>query len=172
MAFICSAATASAQYEIFIRFTPTNGAPALPGTSVDAKLPGRDGWSLIDGYTLGAQTDAAGIRASFIDLETSGVMTSATPNIFETLASGRSFALVEIAVKRPGDTSAFLNYDLKPVRFTAQNWTGATGAPFPTETLRMNYTALRIRYRPQNSDGSLGTLVTGQWNIVSGTPTF
>jgi len=172
IAFICWAATASAQYDVFIRFTPTNGAPALPGTSVDARLPGRDGWSVIDGYALGAQTDAGGTRTSFIDLETSSVVTGSSPAVFETLASGRSFALVELAIKRSGDTTAFLNYDLKSVRFTAQNWSGATGGSFPREALRMGYTALRIRFRPQNPDGSLGSLVTGQWNVVTGTPTF
>lgn len=173
-------AAARAQVDIFIKFTPTNAAPTIPGDGTDTHFPGNQGWFVVQDFSLGSTNgvviqDANPGKTGFLEMSVGKDVNKASPIIFQTLAASQMQGFVQLVLRRSGGTSAsspFLTYEFRNAYFTGQEWGGQAGGAVPSERLRMVYAAFRITYRPQNPDGTLGTAVTGQWNQQNNTATF
>src|SRR5207247_3610375 len=66
----------------------------------------------------------------------------------------------------------YLSYDFKLVAVKSVEWSGSSGDDVPEETVVFEYGALKIGYKPQNKDGTLGKLVERAWNKVTNSTNF
>jgi type VI secretion system secreted protein Hcp len=88
--------------------------------------------------------------------------------LFQNCCSGKHFPKATIALqKSTGGTSGetYLTYDFEKVFITHVSWAGNTsGGDSPQETVSFTYEAVKIAYKAQNADGSLGAQQMGGWN--------
>lgn len=173
------AASRAQAVEIFIKFTPAVGAPAIVGESSDVVYPGNQGWfevkdfsfSVVNSNSIGSASGGAGAgRAAFKEANLNKVLNVNSPALFRALTTGSHYDTVQMVVRKPTSpqNQASLIFDFKLAFVTSQTFAGAQGDDFVSEKLGIIYGAIRITHRPLNSTGTgYGTSVIGQWNQVN-----
>ena len=63
----------------------------------------------------------------------------------------------------------YLTFEFNVVFTTSIKWSGSSDEA-PTETITFEYESLRVTYRPQNPDGSLGDSVSRCWDVCRNQP--
>jgi type VI secretion system Hcp family effector len=97
-----------------------------------------------------------------------------TPTLFQLCAAGTNFKFVDFLIRKStgADTAAseiYLAYGLEDVIIKSVAYSGNPDAP--TETLSLEYRALKVGYQAQNPDGTAAAAFTYRsWDQVANTP--
>ena len=170
---VWSATTASAQIQMFVKFTATNGAPVITtGDSTNTVYPGSAGWSVLGNFTLGGQT--SGSVFSFNTPTFNKTVNQATPTLFQAMATTAYSYNVTVVVVKPNTTGgqAYLTYDFRRASIIEQDLSGSQGDDNPAEVLKVAPQAVRLTYQTILANGNLGTTYTGMWNVICNCSTF
>ena len=171
--------------DIFLKLVGAADGAAVKGEGRDEQYPGSEGWFALNSFslgientvTLGSASGGAGAgKAAFMDLELEKPLDSASPTMFQALASGKRFDSAQLVVRRGGGTEvpeAYLVYEFKVVYLSSQKWSGSDGDDVPGESVRMIYGALKITYKPSDpKTGKPGSPIEGKWNGIENNDSF
>jgi len=112
-------------------------------------------------------TSASGATLSAVTI-TKGI-DSASPKLFVASAKGTTYATAKISADRTGVQSAtFATLTLGTVKIASFRQVADRTNGF-TETITLKFSKATLSFKPQNADGSLGTAVTGCWNLITRT---
>lgn len=174
---LASTALSQAQVEVFMRIPTSPESPGLLGDSNDTVYKGSEGWSRIRSFSLGVEivyavTNRGGStsgKAGAIALDIGKEVSVVSPPIFAALAKGVQFGKLELVVRKPGTRTGegYLKYEFGLAAPSLQKWTGSSEEP--KETIRFEYSSLRMTFRPQSATGELGTPVVTTWNFIFNT---
>ncbi len=172
-------------FDAFVKFTPAAGASeAIEGESTDKTF---TGWFEIKEFSFGientlnitsASSGAGAGKAEFKEFTIKKQTDKASPILACTCGKGGHYEKVELKLRKSGakggavSGDVYLAYDFKLVAVKSVEWSGSSGDDVPEETVVFEYGALKIGYKPQNKDGTLGKLIERSWNKVTNSATF
>ena len=111
-------------------------------------------------------------KASFQDLHVIMSVSRASPQLFLACAQGRHIKTAVLTCRKTGgrDQHDFLRYTLSGALVSSYHTEGQAEDGVPVDEVSFKYAQLKIEYRPQKVDGSLGAPVTAGWNLKTNEP--
>jgi len=92
----------------------------------------------------------------------------ASPLLFLAACTGKHLPTAVLTVQRAGEVPfAYLTITLSNVFVTSVADALEAGTGLPLEQVHLEYAAIKVSYRTQNPDGSLGATVTEGFNFVT-----
>jgi type VI secretion system secreted protein Hcp len=172
-------------FDAFVKFYPAAGSSEpIDGESTDSMF---KGWFEIKEFSFGientlnitsASSGAGAGKAEFKEFTIKKQTDKASPILASTCGKGGHYDKVELRLRKSGakggatSGDVYLSYDFKLVAVKSVEWSGSSGDDVPEETVVFEYGALKIGYKPQNKDGTLGKLVERAWNKVTNSTNF
>ena len=82
-------------------------------------------------------------------------------------ATGEHIKKAVLFVRKQGkDQQEFYIITLEDLLVSSYRSGDSTGGnPVPTDQFSLNFAKIKYEYKPQNKDGSLGSTITGTWNL-------
>jgi type VI secretion system secreted protein Hcp len=108
------------------------------------------------------------------DLTVTAPTSKATPKLLVACASARHFPQARLSCANVGQHPAdFLVITLKAVLVSALSVAGSSGTASnrPLDEISLSFDEIEISYRQQNPNGTLGSPITGAWNVRTNTGT-
>jgi type VI secretion system secreted protein Hcp len=111
-------------------------------------------------------------KATFQDLHVVMNVNRASPQLFLACAQGRHFKTAVLTCRRAGgrEQHDFLRYALSDVLVSSYHTAGQAEDGVPVDEVSFKYAQLKIEYRPQKVDGSLGAPMAAGWNLKTNEP--
>jgi type VI secretion system secreted protein Hcp len=141
------------------------------GESQDSKHPGAielGSFSLANANAGSAAHGGGGGagKVSFDDLIITMKANRAGPTLFEACASGKHFAKAQLfARKQGGNQQDYLVITIEDFLVSSFQSDGSTtGDIVPVDQVMFNFAKIKVEYRPQNPDGTLGAPITTGWD--------
>ncbi len=171
-------------FDAFLNFIPAGAAEKVTGESTDTQF---KGWFEIKEFSFGientlnissASTGAGAGKAEFKEFTIKKQTDKASPSLAITCGQGGHYELVQLRLRKSGAKTSggagdvYLSYDFKLVAVKSIEWSGSSGDDVPEETVIYEYGALKIGYKPQNKDGTLGSVIERSWNKVTNSQNF
>lgn len=105
-------------------------------------------------------------RAKFDAVTFSHYVDRATPNLMEYCSSGKHVHLVELSCCKAGNGSQeYMRVTLNDCIIVTAAPKGVTDTPRVIERVGISYSKIRVEVREQNANGSMGTSITGTWDV-------
>jgi type VI secretion system secreted protein Hcp len=145
----------------------------IKGESTSAQHPDE---VVVDSWTWGVEADPTPVgggagagagKPGFSDLTFSHRVDRASPELWKACATGRHIREAILTVSRNGAPSQdYIIIKLKDVIVTSAAMADASAdALAPIETVSLAFAKLDYAYRPQNSNGTLGTAVSFKYDV-------
>jgi len=117
----------------------------------------------------GAGTGSTRRRGNVVveDVTLSRSVDKASPALMLKCASGEHIEKLELAAKKPGATDDYYTVTFEDCNCTSFNQS-AGGGEEPVESVSFTYSKVKVEYKPQNDDGSLGDPIIAEWNFEGG----
>lgn len=151
----------------------------VDGESTDAKHRGEINvinWSFGESQS-GAGTRSTGVprtaeRANFQDFKFTMRTNKASPKLFQNCAEGKHLKEALLTVRRAGkEQQDFLQVWLSEVMVSSFVNLGSSGTTTePVEEIMLNFAKIKISYKPQKADGTLGSPEVAGWDLTSNKP--
>jgi len=144
----------------------------ISGESLDSKHKGEievESWSWGESNPAqpggGGGGGAAG-KVQIQDLAFTTRFSKASPQLILACASGKHFKDAVLTARKAGKgQQEFLTFSLSDVLVSAYQTGGAGGDVFPGDSVSLNFSKIRVEYKPQNPDGSLGSSIKAGWDV-------
>ena len=122
-------------------------------------------WGVQGGASGGAGSGSG--KPTFQDLHVATLISKASPLLLAACATGTHIKTVTLhGVKAGGQAQEFLTYTLSDVVVTGvQQGDADSGAP--VEHVSFGFRKVKVDYRPQKADGSLGAAVTFAYDVAA-----
>jgi len=165
--------TTAAAVDTFLTLTTTSGT-TIQGESKDAAHPDA---IVISSYkfetdnpnTIGSATGGAGAgKIKFGEFSITKTVDKSSPVLFQAEAAGEHYTKAVLTVRKAGGTQDYLTITLGTV-FVSSIVHQSNGV-VPTETISFVFGTLQVDYAPQKTDGTLGSVIHGGWDIVQNLP--
>jgi type VI secretion system secreted protein Hcp len=90
----------------------------------------------------------------------------ASPNIMLACASGKHIKSAKLTCRKAGgEQEEYLTFTLSDCLISSYQTGGSGGGDVPIESVSINFAKVEMQYKPQGSDGSLGSLVKTGWDL-------
>jgi type VI secretion system secreted protein Hcp len=111
-------------------------------------------------------------KAIFQDLNVVMNVSQASPQLFLACAQGRHIKSAVLTCRKAGgrEQRDFLRYTFADVLVASYQTNGQAEGGVPVDEVSFKYAQVKIEYRPQKADGSLGAPVTSGWNLKTNEP--
>ena len=126
-------------------------------------------WGVANPTSVGTGTGLTSGKSQHADFSIVKSVDKSSPTLFQKCCGGQHFPKATVALQKTtgvgGD--AYLTFDFSKLHVTHISWsgTGTANHDTPTETVSFAYEEVKISYKPQNADGSLGAQVMAGWNV-------
>ncbi len=129
-------------------------------------------WGVSQQGSTSAGAGGGAGKANFQDLHVVMNVSQAGPQLFLACAQGRHIKTAILTCRKAGgrDRHDFLRYTLSDVLVSSYQTNAQAEDGVPVDEVSFKYTQLKVEYRPQKADGSLGTPVTAGWNLKTNEP--
>ncbi len=126
-------------------------------------------WGVLGGSAGVTGGGAGSGKATFQDLAVVTSISKASPLLLKACATGTHITTVVLHGVKPGERPLeFLTYTLSDAVVTSvQQGDADTGAP--VEHVSFGFRKVKVDYRPQKADGSLGPAVTFSYDVATNT---
>jgi len=153
--------------------------PALAAVNLYLKLDGIDGesqdkahlgWIDILSYRFGVTNSVGGAqgtgRATFSELSVTKVVDKSSPSLLFDTASVTHIenGLLDVVEAGQPSSKPFLEY--KFTNLLVSDYSVGSGGDRPEESLSLNFTKIQFTAFPQNPDGTFGTPITMDWDVI------
>jgi type VI secretion system secreted protein Hcp len=124
-------------------------------------------WSFGETNSGTARTGGAGAgKVNMQNFKFTMRTNKASPKLFQACASGEHLQSAVLSVRRPGkDTSDFLQIWLSEVLVSSFVNMGSSGGTDPMEEIMLNFSKIKVSYKPMKADGSLEGSVEAGWDV-------
>lgn len=142
-----------------------------PGSSTDSK---HKGWMDIIsfGFAVSQSSSAhsgggSGVgKANFEELIIVKKTCRASPNLMKHCASGKHLDQLVLSICKVGDgPQEYMKITLNEVFITSTSIISNTESPHVMERVGVSFGKIKMEFKDQNPDGSLGAAVTGAWDV-------
>lgn len=147
----------------------------IDGESTDATHKGEIqllsfAWGASNPSNVGSQTGGAGAgKVSLSDFSFTATTSKASPQLFVKCATGSHLPAVQLTARRRGRGSAeFIKLKLVDALVSSYQTSGAAGT-LPIDSVTLGFSQVTYSYYPQNAGGTVGTPVTGSWDVTKNT---
>ena len=144
----------------------------ISGESLDSKHKGEievESWSWGESNPAQPGGDGGGGAAGKVQIQDLAFTTrfsKASPQLILACASGKHFKDAVLTARKAGKgQQEFLTFSLSDVLVSAYQTGGAGGDVFPGNSVSLNFSKIRVEYKPQNPDGSLGSSIKAGWDV-------
>jgi type VI secretion system secreted protein Hcp len=129
-------------------------------------------WGLSQQRTTSASGGAGASKASFQDLHVVINVSQASPQLFLASAAGRHIETAVLTCRKVGASPQqdFLKYTLSDVLVASYHTDGQAEDSVPVDEVSFTYAQIKVEYRPQRPDGSMGAPITAGWNLKTNEP--
>jgi type VI secretion system secreted protein Hcp len=129
-------------------------------------------WGLSRQRATSTGGGAGASKADFQDLHVVTNVSQASPQLFLASAAGRHIETAILTCRKVsgGTQQDFLKYTLTDVLVASYHTDGQAEDSVPVDELSFTYAQIKVEYRPQRPDGSLGTPITAGWNVKTNEP--
>ena len=129
-------------------------------------------WGLSQQRTTSTGGGAGASKASFQDLYVVTNVSQASPQLFLASAAGRHIETAVLTCRKAGRSpqQEFLKYTLSDVLVASYHADGQAEDSVPVDEVSFTYAQIKVEYRPQRADGSLGAPITAGWNLKTNEP--
>jgi type VI secretion system secreted protein Hcp len=129
-------------------------------------------WGLSRQSTTSAGGGAGAGKATFQDLHVVMNVSLASPQLFLACAVGRHIETAVLTCRKAGGSHQqdFLKYALSEVLVASYNTEGQTEDSVPVDEVSFKYSQVKVEYRPQKADSSMGAPITAGWNLKTNEP--
>jgi type VI secretion system secreted protein Hcp len=99
-------------------------------------------------------------------------VSQASPQLFLASAAGRHIETAILTCRKGGGSPQqdFLKYTLTDVLVASYHTDGQAEDSVPVDEVSFTYAQIKVEYRPQRADGSLGAPITAGWNVKTNEP--
>lgn len=126
-------------------------------------------WSMSQSATSHVSGGAGAGRLSVQDLSVTKYVDNASTELMRFCSTGRSIKEARLTVRRGGrETFEYLVIVMKQVIVSSVSTGGSAGDDRLTENVTLNFGSYKIRYTPQNDDGTPGERTVWKWDIAAG----
>jgi type VI secretion system secreted protein Hcp len=168
-------------FDAFMYFESPGGGAVLPeGETSDATYKDKKAfeiysfsWGCSNPVTIGSAS--GGASSGKVSISSFNVMKrtdKASPSLFQTCCSGGHFGKAMVILRKSGQDKAkageaYITYEFHKVFVESVQWSGSAGGDdYPTESVSFGFGAVKVEYKPQKADGSLGTACTATWSVI------
>ena len=147
----------------------------IEGESTDAK---HKAWIDVDSWSWGetqtAQaTPGGGGGAGKVQMQDFHFVTrtsTASPALFLACAAGQHFKEARLVGRKAGkEQQEFLAWTFSDVLVSSYDTGGSEAGDVPVDRASLNFSKIKVEYRPQKADGTLGAPITAGWDRKSNT---
>ncbi len=116
-------------------------------------------------------------KATFKQLSITKKTDSSSTELFAKLCEGKHFKDMVIELRRSGGEpgksgTGFLKWEFKLVMLADITWSGSDGDDICEETLLIDYGAMKVTYKMQMQDGTMGKPKTAEWSRIKNQANF
>jgi len=124
-------------------------------------------WSVSNSGSHAAGSGGGAGKASFQDLHCTANVNKASAVLMLKCATGDHIKKAVLFVRKQGkEQQEFYTVTLEDLLVSSYQSGDATGGnPVPTDQFSLNFAKIKFEYKPQKTDGSLGSAITGTWNL-------
>ncbi len=97
---------------------------------------------------------------------------SASPALMMACAGGDHLGEAVVTVRRAGaggEHQEYLHWTFSDVMVSSYQMGGSNGSDYPVDQISLNFSQIKVDYKPLQDDGSLGGSVLGGWNLETNT---
>jgi type VI secretion system secreted protein Hcp len=129
-------------------------------------------WGLSRQRTTSTGGGAGASKADFQDLHVVTNVSQASPQLFLAGAAGRQIETAILTCRKVsgGTQQDFLKYTLSDVLVASYRTDSKAEDSVPVDEVSFTYAQIKVEYRPQRADGSLGAPITAGWNVQTNEP--
>jgi type VI secretion system secreted protein Hcp len=129
-------------------------------------------WGLSRQRATSTGGGAGASKADFQDLHVVINVSQASPQLFLASAAGRHIETAILTCRKVsgGTQQDFLKYTLTDVLVASYHTDGQAEDSVPVDEVSFTYAQIKVEYRPQRADGSLGAPITAGWNVKTNEP--
>ncbi len=129
-------------------------------------------WGLSQQRTTGTGGGSGAGKADFQDLQVVTNVSQASPQLFLACAAGRHIQTAVLTCRKAGGSHQqdFLKYTLSDVLVASCHTYARAEDSVPGDEVSFRYAQIKVEYRPQRADGSLGAPITAGWNLKTNEP--
>jgi type VI secretion system secreted protein Hcp len=149
-----------AQNDMFLKID------GIDGESEDAKHKNE---IQIDSYSFGAANSGSSVLGSgsgtgkvqFQDFSFQKVVDKSSPSLAKYCANGKHIPTTVLTVRKAGENpQEYLIVTMTESLVSSWQNSGHNGGGLPLESVTLNFSKIKVDYKPQQKDGTLGALVT------------
>ncbi|HEV7326441.1 MAG TPA: type VI secretion system tube protein Hcp [Bosea sp. (in: a-proteobacteria)] len=124
-------------------------------------------WGVSNSGSHAAGSGGGAGKASFQDLHCTANVNKASAVLMLKCATGDHIKKAVLFVRKQGkEQQEFYTITLEDLLVSSYQSGDATGGnPVPTDQFSLNFAKIKFEYKPQKTDGSLGSAITGTWNL-------
>jgi type VI secretion system secreted protein Hcp len=144
----------------------------IPGESLDSKHKNEIellgyGWGETQSGTFSQNIGGGSGKVVFQDFHFTMPVNSASAKLFLACATGDHIASAVLTIRKAGkEQQEYLKYEFTDLLVSSYQTGGsANSGVYPTDQVTFNYTQVKVTYKPQNQDGSLGGAITAGYNV-------
>ena len=145
----------------------------FPGESKDAAHPNTIeldsfSWGVSNHTSISSGGGGSAGKATFQDLHFTNHVHKSSPKLMLACASGQHIKKAVLYVRKAGGSNPVDYYKVtfEDVLVSSYNTAGTGGGDAPEDAVSFNFAKIEFDYSPQNSDGTIGQLVTGGWDLI------
>ena len=145
----------------------------IEGESRDAK---HKGWLDVASWSWGEShpeppVHGGGGGAGKVQMQDFTFMTQtskASPKLFLACASGQHFKEAKLVGRKAGkEQQEFLTWTFSDI--LVSSFQTSASSELPMESVSLNFSKVKVEYRPQKADGSLDASISAGWDLKSNT---
>jgi type VI secretion system secreted protein Hcp len=141
----------------------------IPGVTGDVVASGHEGTIQVTSFSEAFSAASGNDRAACHDLKILKVLDSTSPKLAMAVATGVRYPAATLqAVSAGKDQVNFLTFTLNNVLVSSISFGGDSDTSARTETVTLHPASVKISYRPQRADGTLGTPIESMVDCSNG----
>jgi type VI secretion system secreted protein Hcp len=125
-------------------------------------------WGEVQGTLSGVGQGRSAGKVSMQDFHFTMKTENASPKLMMACAGGEHLGTAVLTVRRAGsggDHQEYLIWTMTDVMISSYQTGGSAGEVVPVDQISLNFSSIKISYKPLQDDGSLGGEVKGGWNV-------
>ena len=124
-------------------------------------------WGISNAGSHASNAGGGAGKASFQDLHCTANVNKASATLMLKCANGEHIKKAVLFVRKQGkQQQEFYTVTLEDLLVSSYQSGDSTGGnPVPTDQFSLNFAKIKFEYKPQNTDGSLGSAITGTYDL-------
>jgi type VI secretion system secreted protein Hcp len=125
-------------------------------------------WGEVQGTLSGVGQGRSAGKVSMQDFHFTMKTENASPTLMMACAGGDHLGTAVLTVRRAGaggDHQEYLIWTMSDVMVSSYQTGGSAGDVVPVDQISLNFSAIKVQYKPLQDDGSLGGAVQGGWSL-------